>query len=163
MATPESTSASAPTPRKARVRRPSALPATTRPDPAIPDANPAPQQPSASVTAGNAQRLPKPAKARVAKPTKTPAAKPDKAPPGKPDKASRQRQKPVRDGFTMPQADFALIGALKARALAAGRETRKSELLRAGLQALSALDSAALLAALGRLETVKVGRPKKGH
>ena len=132
MATPESTSASAPTPRKARVRRPSALPATTRPDPAIPDANPAPQQPSASVTAGNAQRLPKPAKARVAKPTKTPAAKPDKAPPGKPDKASpgkpdkasRQRQKPVRDGFTMPQADFALIGALKARALAAGRETR---------------------------------------
>ena len=163
MATPESTSASAPTPLKARVRRPSALPATTRPDPAIPDANPAPQQPSASVTAGNAQRLPKPAKARVAKPTKTPAAKPDKAPPGKPDKASRQRQKPVRDGFTMPQADFALIGALKARALAAGRETRKSELLRAGLQALSALDSAALLAALGRLETVKVGRPKKGH
>ena len=78
-------------------------------------------------------------------------------------KPAKPRSKPVRDSFTMPVADFALIASLKTRALAARRETRKSELLRAGLHALAAMDDAALLAALGRLEPVKTGRPKKGH
>jgi hypothetical protein len=77
-------------------------------------------------------------------------------------KAAKQRAKLVRDGFTMPADDFALIAALKLRALSAGREARKSELLRAGLHALSALEAPALLAALGRLQPVKTGRPKKG-
>lgn len=67
----------------------------------------------------------------------------------------------VRDGFTMPAADHALIAALKLRAMRAGRETKKSELLRAGLQALAALDTRALLAALDRLAPVKTGRPRK--
>lgn len=90
---------------------------------------------------------------------KTPeAAKTAKS--GRASKAPKGRRKPVRDSFTMPEADFALIATLKARALAARRETKKSELLRAGLQALMAMDSAALLAALQRLEPVKVGRPK---
>ena len=78
-------------------------------------------------------------------------------------KPAKVRQKPVRDSFTMPEADFALIAALKARMLSAKRETKKSELLRAGLHALAALDNAALLAALGKLAPVKVGRPKSGH
>lgn len=69
----------------------------------------------------------------------------------------------VRDGFTMPEADFALIATLKARALAARREAKKSELLRAGLHALAALDGAALVQALNRLEPIKTGRPKKNH
>ena len=73
------------------------------------------------------------------------------------------RQKPVRDSFTMPEGDFALIATLKARLLAAKRETKKSELLRAGLHALAALDSASLLAALNDLAPVKVGRPKSDH
>jgi hypothetical protein len=83
--------------------------------------------------------------------------------PRKPAKPPKLHRKPVRDSFTMPEADFALIATLKARALAGARETKKSELLRAGLQALAALDSAGLLAALGALEPVKIGRPKKGH
>jgi len=66
----------------------------------------------------------------------------------------------VRDGFTMPQADFALIALLKARALEGHRVAKKSELLRAGLHALAALDAAALVAALDALAPVKTGRPK---
>jgi predicted N-acetyltransferase YhbS len=69
----------------------------------------------------------------------------------------------VRDSFTMPETDFALIAALKSRAMGAQREAKKSELLRAGLHALTALDGKALVAALGRLEPLKLGRPKKGH
>ena len=80
--------------------------------------------------------------------------------PGKPPKL---RRKPVRDSFTMPEIDFALIGTLKARALAAKRETKKSELLRAGLHALASLSAAKLVAALNQLEPVKIGRPKNGH
>jgi hypothetical protein len=85
------------------------------------------------------------------------------AAPGKAGKAPKLRQKPVRDSFTMPEADFVLIATLKARAMAAQRETKKSELLRAGLHALFALDTPALVAALGQLDPVKIGRPKKGH
>jgi hypothetical protein len=83
--------------------------------------------------------------------------------PAKPVKPAKLRQKAVRDSFTMPEADFSLVATLKARALAAKRETKKSELLRAGLHALMALDSKALVGALGRLEPLKLGRPKKGH
>jgi hypothetical protein len=52
---------------------------------------------------------------------------------------------------------------LKSRAMDAQREAKKSELLRAGLHALMALDSKALVGALSRLEPLKLGRPKKGH
>lgn len=98
------------------------------------------------------QALPKP----VAPEKRAKAPKP-------PKKAPKVWARMVRDSFTMPEADFALISALKARALAGQRETKKSELLRAGLHALAALDSPALLTALGSLEPVKIGRPKKGH
>jgi hypothetical protein len=69
----------------------------------------------------------------------------------------------VRDSFTMPEADFALIAKLKSTALGARRAAKKSELLRAGLQVLSALDAESLVVVLDRLEAVKTGRPKKGH
>ena len=62
----------------------------------------------------------------------------------------------------MPRADFALIHQLKERALGFKRATRKSELLRAGLQALVALPDTALLALLNQLPALKAGRPKKG-
>ncbi|MDP2004764.1 MAG: hypothetical protein Q8K45_03740 [Rubrivivax sp.] len=72
-----------------------------------------------------------------------------------------KRAKLVRDSFTMPQPDFALIDLLKVRALGFKRPTKKSELLRAGLQALAAMPAAELKAALGRLTPLKTGRPKK--
>jgi len=67
----------------------------------------------------------------------------------------------VRDSFTMPADDFALVGVLKQRALQAQRPAKKSELLRAGLHALSALSPQALAKALDALSPVKAGRPKK--
>ena len=61
----------------------------------------------------------------------------------------------------MPKADFALIDALKDRAIGFKRPTRKSELLRAGLHALMALPDDGLQKALGQLTPLKTGRPKK--
>lgn len=76
-------------------------------------------------------------------------------------KAPKLRAKLVRDGFTMPENDFALITVLKQRAMLAGREAKKSELLRAGLQALAGLNGPSLQAALNALAPLKPGRPRK--
>jgi hypothetical protein len=107
---------------------------------------------------------PAPKVAAKTQPAKSKAARPAPAPPKAPGKPPK-KAKPVlvRDSFTMPEADFALIAAMKQRAAVAGRESKKSELLRAGLQALDALNTPALLAALNALAPVKVGRPRKGH
>jgi hypothetical protein len=113
---------------------------------------PAPKAPAAKAAAKKVDAAP----AAVAKAQPAPSV-------AKAAKAPKLRQKPVRDSFTMPEVDFALIAALKARLLAARRETKKSELLRAGLHVLAGLDTPALAAALGKLDPVKVGRPKKGH
>ena len=94
------------------------------------------------------------APAVVAKPAKrksTPVAAP--AQPLKKDKL-------IRDSFTLPREDFELIATLKDRALDFKRPTKKSELLRAGLQVLASLDQAKLRAALEALRPLKAGRPK---
>jgi hypothetical protein len=75
--------------------------------------------------------------------------------------AKAVKLKLVRDGFTMPEADHGLIAVLKKRGLGFERPTKKSELLRAGLQALAALDDKRLKAALEALVPIKTGRPKK--
>jgi hypothetical protein len=69
------------------------------------------------------------------------------------------KAKLVRDSFTFPATDYARIGELKQRALKSGLEIKKSELLRAGLAALSVLTDAELLKALGCLDRLKPGRP----
>lgn len=76
-------------------------------------------------------------------------------------KVVRSKEKLVRDSFTMPRADFVLIHQLKERGLGFKRAIRKSELLRAGLQALAAMDDALLMALLDRLPALKAGRPRK--
>ena len=70
------------------------------------------------------------------------------------------KPKLVRDSFSMPKADYALIDTLKARAIDGKRPAKKSELLRAGLHALHALSLPALVQALEALTLVKTGRPK---
>jgi len=111
----------------------------------------------------------KPTVKSVVKPSAKAAAKvaPRKpaanAPPEPASKPVKAKAKLVRDSFTMPQADFELIAALKARAIEFRRPAKKSELLRAGLQALSALNDAALRAALDTLAPLKPGRPKKAE
>jgi hypothetical protein len=72
-----------------------------------------------------------------------------------------KKEKTVRDSFNMPAADYALIGQMKARALTGSREVKKSELLRAGLRLLAALNDEAFKAALAAVPTVKTGRPGK--
>jgi hypothetical protein len=121
-------------------------------------------QPAAVPARKGARRAPSPALNSPAAPAPSKKAVAVKAPaPKAPRKNEEPRPKLVRDSFTMPEADFALIPALKERALKAQRATKKSELLRAGLQALAALDDKALIAALGKLEPVQTGRPKKGR
>jgi hypothetical protein len=71
------------------------------------------------------------------------------------------KAKLVRDSFTMPQPDFDLIARLKDRAIKFGRPAKKSEILRAGLKALAALDDASLRAVLDDLVLIKTGRPTK--
>jgi len=77
-------------------------------------------------------------------------------------KAPRTKEKLVRDSFTMPRAEFAVIHELKERALGFKRATKKSELLRAGLQVLAALDDTTLKTVLDMLPALKAGRPRKG-
>jgi hypothetical protein len=77
-------------------------------------------------------------------------------------KPPKAKAKLVRDSFTMPAADFALIALLKDRALVFQRPAKKSELLRAGLQVLQALDDSKLRKALDALVPLKPGRPKRG-
>jgi len=115
----------------------------------------------------NVASAPKPAPRRSvgqAPAAKKAAAKPAvvKAQASPPQAAKPQRLRLVRDGFTMPEADFGLIATLKARAVDGKRPAKKSELLRAGLHALMDMSIAQLGHALAALEPVKTGRPKKG-
>ncbi len=98
-------------------------------------------------------------KAPAPKPVKASVAATAKALPPVP-KIEKIKIKLVRDSFTMPADDWALIAQLKERALAFKRPAKKSELLRAGLQALAALPEAKLKAALDSLLPLKPGRPK---
>lgn len=72
-----------------------------------------------------------------------------------------KKVKLIRDSFTMPSSDYALIDTLKLNAFKGKVAVKKSELLRAGLHALAKLDSGQLVALVGTLAVVKTGRPKK--
>lgn len=95
----------------------------------------------------------------IAAPEPKPAAKPAAKPAVDPGKAAKPKL--VRDSFTMPKAEYAAIDLLKQRAAKLARPAKKSELLRAGVKALSALSDKALLAALAAVPTIKTGRPNK--
>lgn len=105
-----------------------------------------------------AKKAPAAKKTLVAKKTSAPA--PVVVMP-RPEVKHKPKEKLVRDSFTMPRSDFELIALLKERALTFKRPTKKSELLRAGLQALAALNQKQLQTALDRLPLLKSGRPKK--
>jgi Arc/MetJ-type ribon-helix-helix transcriptional regulator len=64
----------------------------------------------------------------------------------------------TRDTFSMPSSDYGLIEQLRVKAALEGRNTNKSEVIRAGLRGLLALEPADLVAILNRLEKVKPGR-----
>ena len=87
----------------------------------------------------------------------TTAAKPVK--PAKPKKPAKV--KVIRDSFTMPEADFAIIDRIKLRAIEWKQPVKKSEVLRAALYALGALPDAQVKKLLSGLSPVKKGRPNK--
>ncbi|TBO28416.1 hypothetical protein EYS42_15550 [Aquabacterium lacunae] len=125
---------------------------------------PAAKQPAAKAPAVKKAAAPKAVSAKAA-----PAAKPAKpvkaAKPVKPVKAPKATKpvklKIVRDSFTMPEADFALIEQIKQRALGWKQPAKKSEVLRAALQALQALPDAKVRQLLSGLTPIKKGRPQK--
>ena len=151
--------AAAPVPAR---RRATAVQAPPSPPPAV--AAPKTARPARPARLAKTEKLEKLDRVdKVAKPARADKAyKADKVEkPEKAEKAAKPRLRMVRDSFTMPEADFALIAQLKAGAMAAGRPAKKSELLRAGLRLLAAQPAKALLGALDSLEPVKLGRPKQ--
>lgn len=80
--------------------------------------------------------------------------------PPKPKQALKQKKpKLVRDSFTIPKAEYGVLGELKQRADKLSRPAKKSELLRAGIKILASLSDAALLSALAQVPIIKTGRP----
>ena len=151
--------------------------------------NPTPSQNAASTTAQPAAKTttagthPAPTASKVKKAVvqetktvvKAPAKKPSKRPadtapakakaaapaPALPAKEVRAKKpKLVRDSFTIPKDEYAVIEALKQRANALAQPVKKSELLRAGLKMLAGLSDAALRSALQAVPSIKTGRPK---
>jgi hypothetical protein len=94
----------------------------------------------------------------IAAPAKAARAKPAAgAAPARVDAPVRPRL--VRDSFTMPEQEYAVLGTVKQACLKAGFEVKKSELLRMGVALLGQLDMAALRMVLDSLPQLKTGRP----
>lgn len=122
---------------------------------------------SASTTTSTAKK-PAPKRPAAKQPTVKPAAKPaskpatSKQPKAAPAKADKPKKpKLVRDSFTMPEDEYALLAKIKKNCVAAGFEIKKSELLRIGVSLLAGLDPKKLQSAQQSLPALKAGRPKK--
>lgn len=103
----------------------------------------------------------KPATKKVPEEKKTTAAKPAKvvAPMTAKD-VKTKKPKLVRDSFTIPKDEYAVIETLKQKASALAQPVKKSELLRAGLKVLATLSDSSLRTALQAVPSIKTGRPK---
>jgi hypothetical protein len=110
--------------------------------------------------------------AKKTAPPKTPAAAPKtpsaaRKPAAKPavseDKTDKQAKKPklVRDSFTIPKAEYAVLDELKQRLNILSKPSKKSEVLRAGIKLLAGLNDTGLVSALAAVPAVKTGRPNK--
>ncbi len=84
-----------------------------------------------------------------------------KAKPTLEQKEKVKKPKLVRDSFTMPEAEYQVLGDVKKACLKAGVAVKKSELLRVGVALLKAMDVAKLKDAIAGLSPLKAGRPKK--
>ncbi len=114
--------------------------------------------PAAKTAAKPAAPAAKPVAPPVAKPALKAPVKAAPAPKAeKPPKVKKPKQ--VRDSFTMPKPEYAVLDALKLRASKLASPVKKSELLRAGIKALAAMPDAGFLAAVKAVPTIKTGRP----
>jgi hypothetical protein len=96
-----------------------------------------------------------PPKAAARAAPRTPAA----PPPAQRAPTKDARPVLVRDSFTMPEQEYAVLLEVKQACLRAGIEVKKSELLRIGVALLGQLDVATLQGVLAALPQLKTGRP----
>lgn len=141
----------------AAVEKASAKPGTAKKAVA---AKPAPKA-VAEKAAPAAKAAAKPARKAPAAAPEKPAAAPKAEKLAKVKKQTPKKIKLIRDSFSIPENEYALFSTLKQRALAAGVDVKKSEVLRTALATLAKLDDAALVTAIGLVERIKTGRPKK--
>lgn len=144
---------------------PSPQPATEPPAKSSPRSSPkarTAKAPASAVKPAARARAPARPASKPAAAAAVETAAPAEAP--KADKAKKHapaKPKLVRDSFTLPADDYALFATLKKRALAGKTEVKKSELVRAGLAMLARADDAAFMKAIGLVDRIKTGRPKK--
>jgi hypothetical protein len=138
---------------KASAKQPAARPVRKRAPVATKAVTPAAKKPASRTATRNSP----PAKKATHEPEPF-VAKGNKA-----DKlAKAKKAKLVRDSFTMPEGEYALIATLKKRCLHVGVSAKKSEILRAAVANLARLGDSSVVAAVRRLEVIKTGRPAKG-
>jgi hypothetical protein len=94
------------------------------------------------------------------KKAQSPAAKPFPAPKST-NAAKPKKVKIIRDSFTMPDAEYALLAEVKQRCLAGGVAAKKSEVLRAAFLSFAAKSDTTLFKAIKALTPIKTGRPPK--
>lgn len=99
------------------------------------------------------------AKAQAVQIPSPPAALPEVPKAGKPAKA--KKVKLVRHSISMPESEYAQIAVLKKRIADFGGKARRSELMRAGIAALVAMDNVELTAIMASIDRIKPGRPAK--
>lgn len=157
---PMAARAAAPEPEKqvataAAVKKVSAKPkAATKAVAAKPAQKEAAEQPTPKTPVKGVKKAPAAAQEKLAE-----APKAEKA--TKVKKQAQKKPKLIRDSFSIPDTDYSLFATLKQRALTAGVEVKKSEVLRAALVTLAKLDDVELVKAIGLVERIKTGRPKK--
>lgn len=98
------------------------------------------------------------AKTLAAPPAKR-AARKAPASPAREAAPSSARPVLVRDSFTMPEQEYAVLAEVKQACLRAGIDVKKSELLRIGVALLGQVDIATLKSVLAALPQLKTGRP----
>lgn len=86
-------------------------------------------------------------------------ATPRKKPAAPARDAAAGRPALVRDSFTMPEQEYAVLAEVKQACLRAGIDVKKSELLRIGVALLGQVDIATLKSVLAALPQLKTGRP----
>ncbi len=130
----------------AKAVKPAAKPAAKAAKPAKPAAKPTVK----AAAKAAAKSLAAPVAKRAARKTAAPAAVRE---------ADTARPVLVRDSFTMPEQEYAVLAEVKQACLRAGIDVKKSELLRIGVALLGQVDIATLKAVLAALPQLKTGRP----
>ena len=109
---------------------------------------------------------------KAAAPDPTPATAPATAPAAAPShdgldivvietQGKVRKAKLVRNSFTMPEAEYAILGEVKKACIKADYVVKKSELLRVGVALVGSMNIVLLKDRLAALPPLKPGRPKK--